>query len=150
MRVLPSLSPARNESDIRLINPRTPQTAGIAFPIFPLALIPVRYFLVPRLFTPEELVALDAPTANSSAVLVSLGGPLQPEYGQPRGRDRDRDRDEEEKVGERGRASGWKEDGEEAGRIERLRRREALEREEQERGVPGGAAGLQRIVSIKR
>ncbi|KAJ8297285.1 putative transporter [Rhodotorula toruloides] len=120
--------------------------AGIAFPIFPLALIPVRYYLVPRLFTPEELVALDAPTANSAAVLVSLGGPLQPEYGQPRAKSV---QDEEEKVGgeERGRTSGLKD---EEGRVEGLRRREALEREEQERGVPGGAAGLQRIVSIKR
>lgn len=39
-------------------------------------LIPVRHFLVPRWFTAEELLVLDAPTANSAAVLVSLGGPL--------------------------------------------------------------------------
>ncbi|BGP21228.1 inorganic anion exchanger [Rhodotorula toruloides] len=122
--------------------------AGIAFPIFPLALIPVRYYLVPRLFTPEELVALDAPTANSSAVLVSLGGPLQPEYGQPREKG-GKNKDEEERVGgeRRGRSSAWED---EEGRVEGLRRREALENEEQERGVPGGTAGLQRIVSIKR
>lgn len=40
-------------------------------------LIPVRHFLVPLFLTPHELSILDAPTANSEAVLVSIGGPLE-------------------------------------------------------------------------
>ncbi|KAK4698793.1 hypothetical protein P7C70_g7476, partial [Phenoliferia sp. Uapishka_3] len=50
--------------------------AGIGFLIFITVLIPVRYYLVPRFLTAEELAVLDAPTANSDALLVSLGGPL--------------------------------------------------------------------------
>lgn len=46
-----------------------------------IVLIPVRHYWFPKIFTPEELAILDAPTANSDAVLVSLGGPLLPERG---------------------------------------------------------------------
>ncbi|SCV68754.1 BQ2448_875 [Microbotryum intermedium] len=55
--------------------------AGIGFPVIITLLIPVRYYWVPRWFSLQELSVLDAPTANSAATLVSLGGPLQPEHG---------------------------------------------------------------------
>ncbi|KAI5476911.1 inorganic anion exchanger, partial [Pseudohyphozyma bogoriensis] len=50
--------------------------AGIGFPVIITVLIPLRHIYGPKWFTLEELSILDAPTANSEAVLVSLGGPL--------------------------------------------------------------------------
>ncbi|ETS76991.1 transporter [Pestalotiopsis fici W106-1] len=51
----------------------TQTVAAIGFPVFILALIPVRALLLPRLFTPEELGLLDGPTA-SPFTLESVGG----------------------------------------------------------------------------
>lgn len=51
--------------------------AAIGFPVIIIALIPVRYFIVPRWFTAEELEKLDSPTANAETVLLSIGGPLK-------------------------------------------------------------------------
>ncbi|BGP44345.1 hypothetical protein JCM10450v2_000156 [Rhodotorula kratochvilovae] len=119
--------------------------AGIGFPVIITILIPVRYYLVPRLFTPEELLALDAPTANSAAVLVSLGGPLQPEYGQarpPAAAGKEAELKALEMGG--GRASGMEEQD------EGLRRRLTREEMDRARGVQGGEAGLQRVGSLKR
>ncbi|GAA6047562.1 hypothetical protein JCM3770_005809 [Rhodotorula araucariae] len=118
--------------------------AGIGFPVIITILIPVRYYLVPRLFTPEELLALDAPTANSAAVLVSLGGPLQPEYGQARPGAAAPCEAELEAL-ERGasRVSGVEQD-------EGLRRRFTREEMDRAGGVPGGEGGLQRMGSLKR
>ncbi|KAK0527367.1 hypothetical protein OC835_004995 [Tilletia horrida] len=47
--------------------------AAIGFPIIITPLIAVRYYLVPRWFTPLELRILDAPTADADVVLASLG-----------------------------------------------------------------------------
>ncbi|WFD26919.1 hypothetical protein MNAN1_001908 [Malassezia nana] len=47
--------------------------AAIGFPILITCMIPCRTWLVPCLFTPQELAALDAPTADAPAVMVSLG-----------------------------------------------------------------------------
>lgn len=47
--------------------------AAIGFPIIITCMIPCRTFLVPKLFTPDELAVLDAPTADAPAVMVSLG-----------------------------------------------------------------------------
>ncbi len=47
--------------------------AGIGFPVIITLLIPVRYFLVPKWFSPLELKILDAPTADGDGVLASLG-----------------------------------------------------------------------------
>lgn len=47
--------------------------AGIGFPVIIVLLIPVRYFLVPKWFSPLELKVLDAPTADADGVLASLG-----------------------------------------------------------------------------
>ncbi|KAH8927933.1 hypothetical protein BT69DRAFT_1213485 [Atractiella rhizophila] len=56
----------------------TSQTlAAISFPVyFVWGLIPFRTYICPKLFSPQELAVLDAPTANSFAVLVSLGGSI--------------------------------------------------------------------------
>ena len=51
----------------------TQTIAAIGFPIIILALIPVRSFLMPKWFRPEELSVLDAPTAGPF-VMESVGG----------------------------------------------------------------------------
>ncbi|EPQ28772.1 uncharacterized protein PFL1_03575 [Pseudozyma flocculosa PF-1] len=47
--------------------------AGIGFPVIITLLIPFRYFVVPRWFSPLELKVLDAPTSDADVVLASLG-----------------------------------------------------------------------------
>lgn len=48
--------------------------AAIGFPIIFIAMIPFRHYVMPGWFRPEELIALDAPTASADCVFVSLGG----------------------------------------------------------------------------
>ncbi|KAN0063099.1 hypothetical protein ACQY0O_004262 [Thecaphora frezii] len=47
--------------------------AGIGFPVIITLLIPFRYFVVPKWFSPAELKVLDAPTSDADVVLASLG-----------------------------------------------------------------------------
>ena len=47
--------------------------AAIGFPVIITLLIPFRYYVVPRWFSPAELRILDAPTADADVVLASLG-----------------------------------------------------------------------------
>lgn len=51
----------------------TQTIAAIGFPVIILLLIPIRSFLLPRWFTPDQLSALDAPTA-SPFTMESVGG----------------------------------------------------------------------------
>ncbi|RYP35817.1 hypothetical protein DL767_003672 [Monosporascus sp. MG133] len=51
----------------------TQTVAAVGFPVFILTLIPVRALVLPRWFTPQELTALDAPTA-SPFTMESAGG----------------------------------------------------------------------------
>ncbi len=51
----------------------TQTVAAVGFPIFILLLIPIRALLLPRLFAPQELAILDAPTA-SPFTMESVGG----------------------------------------------------------------------------
>jgi hypothetical protein len=51
----------------------TQTIAAIGFPIIILLLIPVRTWILPKFFTPDELRALDAPTA-SPFTMESVGG----------------------------------------------------------------------------
>ncbi|KAK3359307.1 HCO3 transporter family-domain-containing protein [Lasiosphaeria hispida] len=51
----------------------TQTVAAVGFPVFILALIPVRALLLPRWLTPQELAVLDAPTA-SPFTMESVGG----------------------------------------------------------------------------
>ncbi|KAF4468210.1 hypothetical protein FALBO_4900 [Fusarium albosuccineum] len=51
----------------------TQTVAAVGFPVFILALIPVRAWLLPRIFSPEELSALDEPTA-SEFTMEGIGG----------------------------------------------------------------------------
>jgi len=54
--------------------------AAIGFPVIIISLIPLRWILMPRLFTEHELLVLDAPTADADTVLASMGGrPTLPE-----------------------------------------------------------------------
>ncbi|PWN22694.1 hypothetical protein BCV69DRAFT_244614, partial [Microstroma glucosiphilum] len=47
--------------------------AGIGFPVLITLLIPFRYWIVPKWFSPLELRVLDAPTADAAGVLASIG-----------------------------------------------------------------------------
>lgn len=51
----------------------TQTIAAVGFPVFILALIPIRAALLPRMFKPEELGLLDAPTA-SAFTMEGIGG----------------------------------------------------------------------------
>ncbi|KAL2887807.1 putative transporter [Ceratocystis lukuohia] len=51
----------------------TQTIAAVGFPVFIMLLIPVRTLLLPRVFTPEELAALDGPAA-SPFTMESAGG----------------------------------------------------------------------------
>ncbi|KAK4560427.1 hypothetical protein LTR86_005623 [Recurvomyces mirabilis] len=54
--------------------------ASIGFPVVMIALIPLRWVVLPRIFTEHELLVLDAPTAEAEVVLASIGGrPTLPE-----------------------------------------------------------------------
>jgi len=68
----------------------TQTIAAIGFPVFIIALIPLRTFVLPRWFRDVELKALDAPTAGEF-VMESVGGA----YGEtPSGSDTPRDEEE--------------------------------------------------------
>lgn len=71
------------------------QTIGaIGFPVIIISLIPLRWVVMPRIFTRQDLSIMDALTADSDVVLSSLGGkPEMPEA-----------RLEREKQGRRGAA----------------------------------------------
>lgn len=51
----------------------TQTVAAVGFPVFIMALIPIRAWLLPRLFSSEELAALDEPTA-SPFTMEGIGG----------------------------------------------------------------------------
>ncbi|KAH6892255.1 HCO3 transporter family-domain-containing protein [Thelonectria olida] len=51
----------------------TQTVAAVGFPVFILALIPIRALLLPRIFKPEELSALDEPTA-SDFIMEGISG----------------------------------------------------------------------------
>ncbi|KAH7152278.1 HCO3 transporter family-domain-containing protein [Dactylonectria estremocensis] len=51
----------------------TQTVAAVGFPVFIMALIPVRALILPRIFSPEELAALDEPTA-SPYTMEGIGG----------------------------------------------------------------------------
>ncbi len=51
----------------------TQTIAAVGFPIIVLLLIPLRTFILPKWFSPEELSLLDAPTA-SQFTMISVGG----------------------------------------------------------------------------
>ncbi|THV87828.1 hypothetical protein D6D29_00421 [Aureobasidium pullulans] len=57
------------------------QTIGaIGFPVIIISLIPLRWSVMPHLFTRQQLEIMDALTADSDVVLCSLGGkPIMPE-----------------------------------------------------------------------
>jgi hypothetical protein len=51
----------------------TQTIAAVGFPIIICLLVPIRTFILPRFFTPDELRILDAPTA-SPFTMISVGG----------------------------------------------------------------------------
>ncbi|KAH7008262.1 HCO3 transporter family-domain-containing protein [Ilyonectria destructans] len=51
----------------------TQTVAAVGFPVFIMALIPIRACILPRIFSPEELAALDEPTA-SPFTMEGIGG----------------------------------------------------------------------------
>lgn len=77
--------------------------AAIGFPVLIVALIPLRWLLLPRLFTKDELLVMDNLTATNHVVLVSLGGrPEMPEVSRSQRQDLTAvDEEEEEKEPEK-------------------------------------------------
>lgn len=49
-------------------------TDRAGFPVLIIALIPLRWKILPMMFTAKELRIMDAPTADSEVVLASMGG----------------------------------------------------------------------------
>ena len=49
----------------------------LGFPVLIIALIPLRWKILPKIFTAKELRVMDAPTADSEIVLASMGGKPQ-------------------------------------------------------------------------
>lgn len=76
--------------------------AAIGFPVIIISLIPLRWLLLPRIFTERELLVLDAPTADSDVVLASMGG--RPELPEVQLAERKR-RSKGEEAGEMGMTS---------------------------------------------
>ncbi|KAF2771797.1 hypothetical protein EJ03DRAFT_325439 [Teratosphaeria nubilosa] len=77
--------------------------AAIGFPVIIVALIPLRWIILPRIFTEEELLILDAPTADADVVLASMGGsPTLPEVKMAEEKRRLQGGD-----GEKGMTSSW-------------------------------------------
>ena len=71
---IPSIQPS-----IHLL-PHHTLTHTPGFPVLIIALIPLRWNLLPKLFTAKELRIMDAPTADNEVVLASMGGkPQMPE-----------------------------------------------------------------------
>lgn len=102
------------------------QTIGaIGFPVIIISLIPLRWVILPRIFTEHELLVLDAPTADADVVLASMGGqPERPEIRLANAKRRQRG----EEVGEASGASS-------GSNAEGLRSREGFwNKEEQEEG----------------
>ena len=79
------------------------QTLGaIGFPVLIMALIPLRWTLMPRWFSVHELQIMDSLTTTGEVVLVSLGG--RPEMPEERLAER-KGKSDIEKAGETGRAA---------------------------------------------
>lgn len=110
--------------------------AAIGFPVVIISLIPLRWCILPRIFTEHELMVLDSPTADSDTVLCSMGGqPERPESVLAKKRRAERDDGGEEgnssststknsqNAGMRSR-DAFKEDEEEVAYDEREKRRE--------------------------
>lgn len=99
------------------------QTIGaLGFPVIIVSLIPLRWAILPRIFTEHELLVLDAPTADADVVLASMGG--QPELPEVK-----RAREKRELTGEGGEhgdASGTSSASKDSG----LRSREAFSNKE--------------------
>jgi hypothetical protein len=75
--------------------------AAIGFPVIITSLIPLRWIILPRIFTEKELLILDAPTADADVVLASMGGqPTRPEVALA-----ERRRHQQNVDGEKGAAS---------------------------------------------
>ncbi|KAI6911814.1 hypothetical protein KC318_g5474 [Hortaea werneckii] len=103
--------------------------AAIGFPVIIIALIPLRWVILPRIFTEHELLVLDAPTANSDVVLCSFGGqPELPEVQLARKRGQHRDEGGEEG----GTSSGSSSEAREKSRGEGMRSRNGWGYEENE------------------
>lgn len=102
--------------------------AAIGFPVIIIALIPLRWIILPRIFTEHELLVLDAPTANSDVVLCSFGGqPQLPEVQLAEKKGLHRGGDGEEGGTSSGTSSEAKGEG--------MRSREGFRNEEKEHGL---------------
>ncbi|KAK5093412.1 hypothetical protein LTR70_004772 [Exophiala xenobiotica] len=112
--------------------------AAIGFPVLIMALIPLRWKFLPRLFTREELDIMDDLTADREVVLVSLGGkPELPEDRLMRGKESRGDRLDPERgaAGLEGGRGGIKE------RQAELNQEEDADFQEKNRQMHAGSEG---------
>lgn len=119
------------------------QTIGaIGFPVIIISLIPLRWVILPRIFTEHELLILDAPTADADVVLASMGGqPQRPEV-----RMAEEKRKQQHGDGEQGTSSGSAtNNSSESG----MRSREAF-RDKEERDVDAQEAHLKEEEGVDR
>ena len=95
----------------------TPPPPAQGFPVLIIALIPLRWNILPLLFSPKELRIMDAPTADNEVVLASMGGkprtPSDKEDENAQTEDHEEKRSAAERAvpheGLRERAGGWSE-----------------------------------------
>ena len=100
--------------------------AAIGFPVIIISLIPLRWCILPRIFTEHELLVLDSPTANADVVLASMGGrPTLPEVRLAEEKRRNQGGDGEQS----GDSSGFSEES--ASKNEGLRSREGFKDDEE-------------------
>ena len=102
--------------------------AAIGFPVLITALIPLRWKVLPMMFTAKELSIMDAPTADNDVVLASLGG--KPRI--PGGSGKQDHETDSPRSGESGKSGPQQEDewsaAEKAGADEGLRQREGVQK----------------------
>lgn len=97
--------------------------AAIGFPVIIISLIPLRWIVLPRVFTEHELLVLDSPTADADVVLASMGG--QPTRPEVRLAEEKRQRQNEEGENGIGSGSGY------SGTTEGMRSREVFKDDEE-------------------
>lgn len=118
------------------------QTIGaIGFPVIIISLIPLRWVILPRVFSEHELLVLDAPTADADVVLASMGGqPQRPEVRMAEEKRRRQNGD-----GEHGTSSGSANESTESG----LRSREGF-KDKEERDVEAEEARRRQEAGVDR
>ncbi len=102
--------------------------AAIGFPVLITALIPLRWKVLPLMFTAKELSIMDAPTADNDVVLASLGGkPGMPSVHQVKDNETDSPESGESRMSGPQQGDAWSA-AEKGGSNEGLRHRDGVQK----------------------